>query len=247
MNKIIIGSITGVAILVIVMGAMMMSDNAQQHEQFLDQSSFATDTRGNCGEKYMQVGNDECILNPKFIEPNTIIIYDVTDNSRTRLSIVPHGLMMDLKEVNAVTFVNDGLNTVNIFDKSKGLWSFESVKPSSQRTLIINGTGFYEFRVQNSREGESGDIVALSDDTNSLSVEIRAKMAQSIVGSDFRNGVGLISVGSGSAEPGITIGIHERFENDDAERFYYEKYRKMIPFDVPIKIEFVALIVPTMG
>ena len=70
-----------------------------------------------------------------------------------------------------------------------------------------NGTGFHKVLVQNSREGESGRIVALSDNTNSLPVEIRAKMAQTIVGSDFRQGVGLISVGSGGAEPGIPIGI----------------------------------------
>ena len=74
---------------------------------------------------------------------------------------------------------------------------------------------------------------------NSLSVELRAKMAQAIVSSDFRKDVGLLSVGSGSAEPGITIGIHEKFEDKlNAEQFYYEKYKNMIPFDVPIRIEF---------
>ncbi|GEM_PF-3971475 len=199
-----------------------------------------TDARGHCGEKYLVVGNDECILNPEFIEPNTIIIYDVTENSGTRLSIAPHYTVMDLKDGDTVTFVNDGLTTVNILDNSKGLWRFDNVPPSSQRTLVINGTGFYGFLVQNSRFGESGEIVALSEDTNSLPVETRAKMAQTIVGSDFGKEVGLIGVGSGGAEPGITIGIDEKFQDkhDDAEKFYYEKYRKMIPFEVPITIEF---------
>ena len=244
-TKLLIGGILGAVILVIVMGAIMMSENAQQREHELNQSSLATDTRGNCGEKYMAVGNNECILNPEFIEPSTIIIYDVNDNSGTRLSIAPHDMVMNLTDGNTVTFVNDGLNTVNIFDKSKGIWRFDDVKPSFQRTLIINSTGFYEFLVQNSREGESGDIVVLSENTNSLPVETRAKMAQTIVGSDFRKGVGLISVGSGGAEPGITIGIHEKFQDKpDAEQFYYEKYKKMIPFDVPIWIEFTSPIVP---
>ena len=187
-------------------------------------------------------------LNPEFIEPFTVIIYDVVDNSGTRLSIVPHDLIIDLKDGNTVTFVNEGHSTVNIFDNSKGLWRFDNVSPSSQRELVINGTGFHKVFVQNSREGESSEIVALSYDTNSLPVETRAKMAQTIVGSDFRKGVGLISVGSGGAEPGITIGIHEKFQdNPDAERFYYEKYKNLIPFDVPIWIEFTSTIVPNTG
>jgi hypothetical protein len=181
------------------------------------------------------------------VEPNAIIIYDVTENSGTRLSIAPHDIVMDLKDGDTVTFVNDGLTTVNIFDNSKGLWRFDNVKPSSQRTLVINSTGFYEFLIQNSLHGQQGRIVALSDDTNSLPVETRAKMAQTIVGSDFGKEVGLIFVGSGRAEPGITIGIDEKFQDkhDDAEKFYYEKYRKMIPFEVPITIEFSTPIVPT--
>ena len=238
---IIIG-ICAIVITTIILGANFMLERNDQRELLLDQSSLATDVRGNCGEKYMVVGNNECVLNPEFIEPFTIIIYDVTDNSRTRLSIAPHSTIIDLKDGDTVTFVNDGLNTVNIFDNSKGLWRFDNVNPSSQIELVINGTGFYEFLVQNSREGESGEIVALSEDTNSLPVEIRAKMAQAIVSSDFRKGDGLISVGSGGAESGITIGIDEKFRDkyDGAEKFYYEKYKEMIPFDVPIWIEFTT-------
>lgn len=199
-----------------------------------------------CEEGFIQRGNT-CQPDPTLLEPNTVLIYDVTENSETRLSIIPHNIVMDLRDGDTVTFVNDGSTTVNIFDNSKGLWRFDNVKPSSQRTLVINSTGFYEFLVQNSILGESGRIVALSENTNSLPVEIRAKMAQTIVGSDFGKEVGLISVGSGGAEPGITIGIDEKFQDkhDDAEKFYYEKYRKMIPFDVPITIEFSTPIVPT--
>lgn len=234
---------------VIILRVNFMLERNDQRELSLDQNYLATDTRGDCGEKYIVVGNDECVLNPEFIEPNTVIIYDVDDNSGTRLSIVPHSWVIDLKDDDTVTFVNDGSNTVNIFDNSMGLWRFDNVEPSSQKELVINGTGFYEFLVQNSREGESGEIVALSEDTNSLPVEIRAKMAQAIVGSDFRKGVGLISVGSGGAEPGITIGIDEKYRDtyDDAEKFYYKKYNEMIPFEVPIWIEFTTPITFATG
>jgi hypothetical protein len=223
------------------MGAIMMSENAQQREQEWSQSYLATDTRGHCGEKYMVVGNDECVLNPEFIEPNTIIIYDVVENGGTRLSVTPSQMVMNLTNGNTVTFVNDGLTTVNIFDHSKGIWRFDNVKPSSQRTLIINETGFYEFLIQNSLHGQQGRIAALSEDTNSLFVGIRSKMAQTIIGSHFGERFdGLIGVGAGGLNPGITISIDEKFQDkhDDAEKFYYEKYRKMIPFDVPITIEF---------
>ena len=240
-TKLLIGGILGVVILVIVSGAIMMSENAQQREQKLSQRSLATDSRDHCGEKYLVIGNGECMLNPEFIEPNTIIIYDVAEISGTRLAVTPSQMVMNLTNGNAVTFVNDGLTTVNIFDHSKGIWRFDNVKPSSQRTLIINETGFYEFLIQNSLRGQQGRIAALSDDTNSLFVGIKAKMAQTIIGSQFGESYdGLFSVSAGGLSPGITIGIDEKFQDkyDDAEKFYYEKYRKMIPFDVPITIEF---------
>ena len=258
-NKFLIGGILGAVILVISMGAIMMSENAQQREQEWGQSFLATDSRVHCGEKYMVVGNNECVLDPEFIKPNTVVIYDVFTDSKTRLAIAPHHLVMNLTGSDSVTFVNEGANTVNIFvsdgatamplfDNSKNNLRFEDVKPSSQRTLAINGTGYYQFLIQDSRYGRTGEIVALSEDTNSLPVEIRATMAQTIVGSDFRKGVGLISVGSGGAEPGITIGIHEKFQDiPDAEQFYYDKYKKMIPFDVPIWIKFTPPIVLNTG
>ena len=245
---IIIG-ISIVTATVIIIGVNFMLERNDQRELSLDQNYLVADTREDCGEKYIIVGNDECVLNPEFIEPNTIIIYDVTDNGGTRLSIAPRSSVIDLKNGNTVTFVNDGSSTVDISDNSRGIWSFGNVEPSSQKELVINGTGFYEFLVQNSREGESGEIAALSEDTNSLPIEIRAKMAQAIVGSDFRKGVGLISVGSGGVEPGITIGIDEKYRDtyNDAEKFYYKKYREMIPFEVPIWIEFTTPITFATG
>jgi len=192
-----------------------------------------------CEEKYIQRGNG-CYLDPAFIEANTIIIYDAVEISGTRLAVTPSQLVMNLTDGNAVTFVNDGLTSVNIFDNAKGIWYFDNVRPSSQRTLIVNETGFYEFLIQNSLRGQQGRIAALSEDTNSLPVGIRAKMAQTVIGSHFGENDGLISVGAGGLNPGITIGIDKKFQDkyDDAERFYYEKYSNMIPFDIPITIEF---------
>jgi len=186
----------------------------------------------------------------KFTQSPTVHI--ITEDGHDMLS--QHRVLIDLDYTNSVTFVNDSADSVRIqeigenkiVDIPQDAWRTKSIASGEEITMQFNSTGHYEFNVKkvtNFLDGylehhETGEIVVLSNDTNSLSVEIRAKMAQSIVGSDFRKGVGLVSVGSGSAEPGITIGIHEKFENDDAERFYYEKYRNMIPFDVPIRIEF---------
>ena len=258
-NKLIVGGILGAVILVMTMGAIMMSENSQHREQEWNQSSLATDSRAHCGEKYKVVGNNECVLDPQFIKPNTVIIYDVSQNGGTRLAIAPHNMIMDLTGNNSVTFVNDATNSVNIFvsngatamplfDDKDNILTFNNVKPSSQKILNINNTGYYQFLIQDSRHGRTGEVIAMSDETNSLPVGIKAKMAQSIVGRDFEKDVGLVSVGSGGAEPGITIGIHEKFQDmPDAEKFHYDKYKKMIPFDVPIWIEFTSPIILQTG
>src|SRR3989344_7439964 len=93
-----------------------------------------TETVVFCEEGFVQRG-DTCQPDPTLLKPNTVIIYDVIENTETRLSIIPHDVMMDLRNGNTVMFVNDGSSTVNILDNSKGLWRFDNVKPSSQRTL----------------------------------------------------------------------------------------------------------------
>ena len=47
-------------------------------------------------------------------------------------------------------------------------------------------------------------------------------------------------MGGGGAEIGVHITINEKELElyEDAKSYYYEKYSKMIPFDVPIIIEF---------
>jgi len=204
-----------------------------------------------CDSDFIQLENG-CVLDPELIEPNTVIIYEATYPDRTRFAIAPHSMVMNLTGGDTVTFVNNGTTTVNIFvndgeitvnvyDNSEGIWKvFNDVKPFAQRTLIINDTGYYQFIIQNSLHGVTGEFIALSEDTNSLPVETRAMMGQLIITDNFGIGPELIGVGSGSAEPGITIHIDEKFRDkyDDTKKFYYEKYKEMIPFDVPITIEF---------
>ena len=219
-----------------------------------DENRAAEIPKLQCGEKYIQV-SDTCQLNPELIEPNTVVIYDMHQKQGSRLSISPHDLIMNLTNGNTVTFVNDGSNTVNIFDRGSGNWEFEDVKPRSERTLMINNTGFYEILVQDKRHGDSGRIMVLSDETNSLLVGIKAKMAQGIIGAsrdmaEYKYVSGyIVSVGSGGTNPGITVGIleSELEKHDDAESYYHDLITNMIPFDVPITIEFTGPIVLTTG
>lgn len=239
-------AVLGIIFSPLILEAYYLEKKHQQNDHLQDYENCNTDQ---CIEQF-ENGTCKTMLSKRCAipesEPNTVAIFERQDGNNIDLSINPHDIVMNLKDGNAVTFDNEGSSDVKIFDNSNGLWRFDGVKPSSQRILIINSTGFYEFLVQNSLRGETGRIVALSDDTNSLPVETRAKMAQVIVGSDFGNEIGLVGVGSGGAEPGITITIDKKFQDkyDDAEKFYYERYRSMIPFDVPIMIEFGTPIIP---
>jgi len=194
-----------------------------------------------CSDDFIQHGNG-CILDPKSIEPNTIIIHHVTENTAgTRLAISPQTLVIDMEENNTITWVNQGIFTAKITDRERGLWGIDEIKPSAKKLIQLNSTGFYSFLVVADVEGEVGRIVALGNNVDSLSVGNRAKMAQAIISDNFREYPELVGVGSGGA-PGtgvsITINEKELKLHEDAKSYYYEKYRKIIPFDVPITIDF---------
>jgi hypothetical protein len=210
----------------------------------------------NCGEKYIQRG-DECHLNPAFIEKNTIIIYDVTDNSKTRMTVAPWSLVINLEENDTVTWVNEGIWTVSVRDftkeqygieyaknainKDQHSWNTGEFRPDTQKSIQFNNTDIYFYRIDGTNAVEMGEIVVLSKETNSLPVDIKAKMAQSIITSNFGIIPELVSVGSGGAPgTGVSIGIleSELEKHDDAQSYYYENFKNMIPFDVPITIEF---------
>lgn len=209
-----------------------------------------------CGEKYIQRGN-ECHLDPTLIEKNTVIIYDVTGNSGTRMTIAPWSLVINLEENDTVTWVNKSVFTVSVRDFTKEQYGVEYAKsainkdqhswktpefdPQLQESIQFNNTGIYFYRIDATNDAYMGDIVVLSKETNSLPVDIKAKMAQSIISSNLDILPELSGVGSGGAPgTGVTIVIleSELEKHDDAQSYYYEYFKNMIPFDVPITIEF---------
>ncbi len=192
-----------------------------------------------CDNDFTQQENNY-ILDPKSIEPNTIVIYDVTENTGTRLAISPSTLVIDFEENNTITWLNQGICTATVTDRERGLWGIDEIKLSTQKSIQFNNTGFYSFLVVAGIEGKSGRIVVLGDDIDSLSVGNRIKMAKAIISNNFRENPELVGVGGGGAEIGVHITINEKELElyEDAKSYYYEKYSEMIPFDVPIIIEF---------
>ena len=194
-----------------------------------------------CSGDFIQHGNG-CISDPKSIEPNTIMIYHVPENSAgTRLAISPQTLVIDVEENNTITWINQGIFTAKVTDRESGLWGIDEIEPSAKKSIQLNSTGFYSFLVVADVEGEVGRIVALGNNVDYLSVGNRAKMAQAIISDNFREYPELVGVGSGGAPgTGVSITINEKeIElHGDAKSYYHEKYRKIIPFEVPITIEF---------
>jgi len=212
----------------------------------------------NCDEKYIQKGN-ECYLDPAFIEKNTIIIYDGTfNNGEARKLTAPNSLVINLEENDTITWINESIFTVSVEDFTKELygmdyaqnviinkdqhtWKIDEINPQTQKSMQFNNTGIYHYRVDTTNNGDVGDIVVLSKETNSLPVAIKAKMAQSIIHVNIYSIPELISTGSGSGA-GVSIGIDENEleKHNDAYSYYYEYFDNMIPFDVPMIIEFEA-------
>jgi len=190
-----------------------------------------------CGNDFIQRG-DECHPDPRLMEPNTVLIYSITDQSRTRIGTAPHDITIDLEKNDIVTWINKSFFTATVYDR-EGTWSTEEFKPSMQKSIQFNKTGFYDYSVD-AGDSHHGEIVAISDETNSLPIELRMKMGMSMVSGDRDNNPALIGVGIGGTADGVQITINQKEleKHDDAKSFYYNMYRNLIPFDVPITIEF---------
>lgn len=160
------------------------------------------------------------------LEPNTVLIYPITGSSHTFTETVPHNLVIYLDKDNKVTWINKGVFTATVYDVN-GTWSTGKISPSMQKSIQFNSTGFYDYQVDTTYQGTRGDIVAISNETNSLPIDIRMKMGMSIVSGYLGNNPELIGVGIGDLEKGvmITINQEELRKQNDSESFYYNKYK----------------------
>lgn len=190
-----------------------------------------------CGNGFIQRG-DECHPDSRLLESNTVLIYPITDENRTRIITVPHDITIYLEKDDKITWINKSPFIATVYDR-EGMWSTGEFKPSMQKSIQFNKTGFYEYLVD-ALDRHHGEIVAISNETNSLPIELRMRMGMSMVSGDRDNNPALIGVGIGATVEGvqITINQEELAKHENAESFYYDRYRNLIPFDVPITIEF---------
>lgn len=114
----------------------------------------------------------------------------------------------------------------------------KSAKPGENTQVKFNQTGFYAYQVKTT--WATGNVIVLGDDMDSLALEVRLQMAQAILSKEMQIGSPLWELTIGTPDNVLEIGILE----DELERIpnakeYYEKlYKEMIPFNVPIRIEF---------
>lgn len=197
-----------------------------------------------CEEGFVQRENT-CQPDPNLLEPNTVLIYPITDSGHTFTEIVPHSITIYLEKDDKVTWVNKSFFTATVYGIN-GTWSTGKISPSMQKSIQFNSTGFYDYQVDTTYQGTGGGIIALSNETNSLPIETRIKMGMSIVSGYLGHNPELIGVGIGDLEKGviITINQEELKKQDEAESFYYNKYKNLIPFEVSITIEFSTPIEP---
>lgn len=194
-------------------------------------------------------GTPACVTEPtkqKLIErgwasySTTVIIYSSFEQDRDRVYTDPRNVVIDLGKNNSVKWINNADYIVQVYDYENKSWSTGQIYPSMSDSIRFNSTGYYEFAVESANDRHFGEIIVISDDTNSLPIETRMKMGMAIISNDLGKNPALIGVGIGDVNGGIVIDINqnELEKRDDAQSYYYDMYKEMIPFDVPITIEF---------
>lgn len=170
----------------------------------------------------------------------TVTIYSNFEQNRDRTYTNPRNVIIDLEKNNSVKWVNNADYAVQVYDYENKSWSTGQIDPSMSDSIQFNNTGYYEFTVESANDRHFGKVVVISENTNSLPAETRMKMGMAIVSNDLGKNTALIGVGTGDVNDGIKIDINKKEleKRDDAESFYYNLYNDMIPFDVPITIEF---------
>ena len=221
--------ITGILAAIYTVNVMQIYQNEKQLEEFKEKR-----------DAILNMLKEEKQTFSESSRTNFVIIYSTFDHNQNRIYTEPHDLTIYLEQDDVVTWINKADHTATAYDRDEGTWSTGEIKPIMQKSVRFNNTGFYQYAVDTEIDRHHGEIVAISNETNSLPIEVRSKMAQSMVSGDRYNNPALIGVGIGDPAGGIIIDINkEKLENiPDAKSFYYNMYRNLIPFDVPITIGF---------
>lgn len=114
------------------------------------------------------------------------------------------------------------------------------MKPNDTWRMQINSTGYYEWNAKvapTEPEGwwephESGDIIAYSEDMSDVDFREKLRIAGEFV---MDSEIPVAGIGMGNSE-GLRIGFSSAILEmlPDAQRYYMERVKQVIPFDVPI-------------
>ncbi len=157
-------------------------------------------------------------------------------------------LFMNFDKNREVTFVNSMSLPIRIQDKGSGnpekehelAWIGPMMNPNDIWRIQINATGYHEWNakiVPKESDGwwkplENGDIIAYSENMSDVDFHKKLRIAGEFV---MDSEIPVTGIGMGNNE-GLRIGFSQAIIEmlPDAQRYYTERVKQVIPFDVPI-------------
>lgn len=192
------------------------------------------------------IGRGWAMLPDKYIESMhnradfkqpAIIIPDGILNPSTDSGLDPFVIVVQIGVNDTISWINkaDVSLTLTAVDNS---WSTGAIKPGETEKIKLKHAGFYEYS-SGKYPAVRGYVVVLDDDVESLDLQEKLRMAQAILMREMRSGSPLWGVGSGSVDNVLEINLDDELKRiPNAKEYYEKKYKAMIPFDIPIRIEF---------
>lgn len=192
-----------------------------------DERSLAFDYSKNC-EAPLKCEHDKTSLDRTTYPLITILPPDRDPD--------PHRIILQIG-VNDTTYWKNESDVPIILTSEDGTWSTGLISPNDGKVVKFNHTAFYKYRGLPSTT-INGRIAIISDQTEFLPILEKLQIAREIIAVDMGNPITGIGVGNADNVLDITVHEDELKKNPDAEQYYKKRYHDMIPFDVPIRIEF---------
>ena len=185
----------------------------------------------------------------KEISPDTILntnqIVKISPRTENGPQVDPPHLIIDSDRHNIVGFENNLSVPIQILargDYHNPKWTGPVILPYGKGTMMFNNSGTFEWSAYSLplpgngwREGYGGgEINVLSSDTDKLPLNVKQKIAKSII---INSEIPL--VGIGTRNDGINIDFNRAIYEmlPDAANYYKTRAEQLIPFDIPVIIE----------
>lgn len=182
------------------------------------------------------------IQHPTSILSPTVIIPRGVSEPVSDSFLDPTVVVVKLKVNNTVSWINKDIVALTL-KADDARWSIDLIKPNEIKQVRFNHTGLYEYHTEPFRK--SGSIVVLDDDVKSLDLREKLKMAMAILSLEMDPGSSLVGLGIDDSNIlKIEIIKDELKRIPNAKEYYEKKYMEIIPFDIPLRIEFVSPIYP---